>query len=93
VTDSSSSSWREKIPNGFSEWKGSAEGFLSTGTAAPVTGAAAAECVFTAETGTTWTGNAIITRVSNALQVGGDTAVTCSIDLEGTGSLTAANAA
>jgi len=92
VTDSSSSAWREKIPNGFKDWKGSAEGFVISGTADPVPGAAAAACVFTAKSGVTWTGNGIITRVGNGLQVAGDSAVTVSIDIEGAGSLTAATA-
>jgi hypothetical protein len=94
VTDSSSGAagWREKIPNGFKDWKGSAEGFVNSGTADPVPGGAAAACVFTAKSGVTWTGNGIITRVGNALQVAGETAVTVAIEIEGAGALTAATA-
>jgi hypothetical protein len=92
VTDSSSSGWREKIPNGFKDWKATVEGWVISGTADPVPGGAAAACVFTAKSGVTWSGSAIIARVGNALEVAGTNAVSFTVDLEGTGALTPATA-
>lgn len=91
VTDSSCTDWREKIPSGFKDWRGTAKGFLLDGTATPTVGAAAASCVFTAESGLTYTGDGIVTTKAINLDVPGENAVTVDITIEGAGSLTEAN--
>lgn len=91
VTDSSCTTWEESIPSGFKRWSGSLEGFVKDGTATNTIGAAAAEGVFTAETGVTWTGNLILTNKTISLQVSGGDAVKVAYNFIGTGALTEAN--
>ena len=91
VTDSSSTTARHKITNGYYEWEGTAEGFLLDGTATPVVGGVAAECVFTAETGITWTGDALVSAKTISLTQSDESAATVSFTMTGTGALTEAN--
>ena len=91
VTDSSCSTWKEKIPSGFKEWSGTVEGFVIDGTATETVGAAAATGIFLAETGVTWTGSCIITSKDISLTVDGGDAVKISLSVEGTGALTESN--
>lgn len=91
VTDSGSAGVIERIPNGYLDWSFTAKGFLIDGTATPTVGGAAAACVFTAKTGTTYTGNAIITSKAIALAVATEEAVTVDITGVGAGALAESN--
>ena len=91
VTDSGSSAVIERIPNGYLDWSFTAEGFLVDGTATPTIGAAAAECVFTAMSGTTYTGNAIITSKVISLAVASEEATTVAITGVGAAGLSESN--
>lgn len=92
VTDSGSAGVIERIPNGYLDWGFTAKGFLVDGTATPTVGAAAAECVLTAKSGTTYTGNAIITSKAIALAVNTEESTTVDIIGIGAGALLEANA-
>lgn len=93
VTDSSSASagWEENIPNGFRRWSGSFSGFVLDGTATPTIAGAAASLVLLAETGVTWTGNAILNSKTIDSKVKGTDAVKMTVNFTGTGALTEAN--
>lgn len=95
TTDSEDTTWKTKLPNGFKEWSGSFSGWVIDGTDTPVvTGdSAAAELVLTAETGVTFTGNAILTSKKINLQINQGDPVRYTMTFEGDGSLTEANAA
>ena len=92
VTDSSCTTWKEKIASGFKEWSGTVEGFVLDGTATDTVGAAAASGIFLAETGAQWAGSCIITGKDINLSVDGGDAVKISLTVEGTGALTETNA-
>lgn len=95
TTDSEDTTWKTKLPNGFKEWSGSFSGWVIDGTDTPVvTGdSAAAELVLTAETGVTFTGNAILTSKKINLQINQGDPVRYTMTFEGDGALTEANAA
>lgn len=95
TTDSEDTTWKTKLANGFKEWSGSFSGWVIDGTDTPVvTGdSAAAELVLTAETGVTFTGNAILTGKTINLQINEGDPVRYTMTFEGDGSLTEANAA
>ena len=92
VTDSSSSSWKEKLPDGFSEWGGTFEGFVIDGTNTQVVGTSAT-LTLTAETGVTYAGTAILTSKDLSLTVSGGDAHKVAYSFEGDGVLTETNAA
>lgn len=92
ITDSASTGGdKEFVASGWTSWSGSLEGFVETGDTGETVGAAAASLILTATSGTTWTGNAIITRKGVTLDVVGAEAVKVSYDFQGTGSLTLAS--
>jgi hypothetical protein len=90
VTDSGSSGWREKIPNGFADLKGSFEGFIVTGANFPTKGSSLT-IRLNADSDTYWSGTGFITREGDSVSVGADNAVVMSLDFEGTGSWTVSN--
>jgi len=91
VTDSNSSTTSEFIPEGHTQWEGTAEGWVQDGTATPTVGGAAAAATFLAVTGTQWAGSVIVTSKNVALQVKGTDAVKLSLTFQGTGALTETN--
>lgn len=91
VTDSLSSGKTERLPSGIVGFVGRFEGWLLDGTATPVVGGAAAELILTAESGLTFTGDAIITSKQVTLQVEGGDSVKWVCDFEGDGALVEAN--
>lgn len=91
VTDSTSSQKTDRIPSGIVGFTGRFEGWVLDGTTTPVVGGAASEFILTAETGLTFTGDAIITSKNVLCQIEGGDAVKFSCDFEGDGALTEAN--
>ena len=91
TTDSGDTTWRTKLPSGWSTWTATCEGFVETADVGETVGAAAASLILTADTGITWTGNAIVVGKSTVLDVVGTDAVKVSYSFEGTGILTPAN--
>jgi predicted secreted protein len=95
VTDDSvADGWRQTLPGGFKGWTGTCTGYVLDGTATKAVGAddASAAAVFTAETGVTWTGNALITGKTITLTIDGGDAVGFELTFVGDGILTEANA-
>jgi len=92
VTDSTSGGYVEAIPSGVVGWTASFSGFVLDGTVTPVEGAAAAEWIFTLETGLTFTGNGFMTAKTIDVNIQGEgDATKFAIDIQGTGVLTEAN--
>ena len=92
VTDSSSGTDSDFIPEGHLTRSGTFEGFVKDGTDTPTIGGAAAEMTLTAETGLTWVGNAILTSKTITLTVKGGEAVKMTGTFQGTGSWDETNA-
>jgi len=91
VTDSNSGAVSEFIPEGHTQWEGTAEAWVQDGTATLTVGAAAAAGTFLAVTGTQWAGNMILTNKNIGLQIKGTDAVKVSYTFQGTGALTETN--
>lgn len=87
VTDSSSSTWREKIPNGLKEVRGTMTGFLLDGVISPTKGETIA-LKLDADGDNYWAIDAIISNEGVSLDVPGDSAVVRTHTFEGTGTLT-----
>ena len=87
VSDSSSVSGMDKIPDGLYEVSGSFEGFIEAGVALPTQGAEIA-LELVVSSAIKEAGNGIITQISESLQVSGGEAVALSVQFEGTGAWT-----
>jgi hypothetical protein len=92
VTDSSASAYKVFIPSGWKSWNGTFEGFVESGVAGAAIGATAAEAIFLAKTGVTWTGDVILTVQNVNLDVVGPEAIKTDYTFQGTDSLVAATA-
>jgi hypothetical protein len=91
VTDSSSSTNTERIPEGHTAISGSFEAFVKDGTATPTVGGAAGAFILQAESGITWQGDGIITSKNIVATIKGGDAVKMSLNFEGTGASTETN--
>jgi hypothetical protein len=94
ITDSGDLSGGYKVfqGNGWKEWEGSFEGWQETGVADPALGTPATLVLgFNTSATIKYSGSAIITGVSTALQIAGTTAVKKTYNFKGTGPLTLTN--
>jgi len=92
VTDSTSSTWKETLANGFKGWSGSFSGWYLDGTLSEVVTTGVAEAgIFTSEAAVTLTGNLNITSKSIACTIDGGDAVKASYQFVCDGALTEAN--
>ena len=86
VTDSSQSGWTQKLAKGIKNWTGTASGKFDTAATYPGLGTDTA-MVFTRDTGSTLSGNAILGEVSHTVDVPGEEAVIINFSFEGNGAL------
>ncbi len=92
VTDSGSAAVNEYIPNGYTDWTASFEGWVQTADAGGEAIGSAATLILTAKASVTWTGSAIITGRTVLTNVNGTDAVKISYTAQGSGALTIVNA-
>lgn len=91
TTDSSSTTYKDFVAVGFLNWKGKCKAWLKSAATQPAFHSSVA-VVLTAKSGTTWTGNCIITNRSFNLKIDSTDAVTIDLSFQGVGVLTPANA-
>ena len=90
TTDSGNSGWETNIAKGIKRWTASFEGFYKTADTGAALGTDAS-LVLLADTGITYTGNAIITSKVTTTDVPGTDGVVIAYEATGNGALTEAN--
>lgn len=86
-SDSGSGDWEEFAVGKRADWKGTFEGFMKAGEAAPSFNTEVA-FIGTADTGITYNGDIIITEQSTPVDVNNSENVKVSFSFQGTGALT-----
>ena len=86
VTDSSHSGWTQKLAKGIKNWTGTATAKFDTGETYPGLGTDTA-LVFTRDTGSTLSGNAILGETTHTTDIPGEEAILISFSFEGNGAL------